>query len=78
MIHHAGGSSRQDWERAQTQYFDSVFLYFTKHSPGQVRALRLLLPPALWFRAFVLFWAGRFRHSKFYLLQGSRILRKTG
>jgi GT2 family glycosyltransferase len=65
MIHHAGGSSNQDWERTQRNFLDSSKLYFDKHFPGS--NVRLLLTPALLIRAMVLFVTGRFKQSKFYL-----------
>jgi GT2 family glycosyltransferase len=67
MIHHAGGSSRQDWERAQTHFLNSVRLYFEKHNPQQARKLQKWLPPALLARALVLLCLGKFREAWFWL-----------
>jgi len=74
MIHHAGGSSGQDWERAQTQFLHSLFLYFEKNFPDQLRSLRLTLPPALLLRALVLLCFGRFRQSNFYFQHAFSLL----
>jgi len=71
MIHQAGGSSKQDWERSQKNFFDSLFLYFKKNAPGEVRKLKWLLPPALLLRAFVFLLRGKFRESRFYLRQAT-------
>ena len=66
MMHHAGGSSRQAWEKSQQHLLDSTFLYFRKHAPAEARKLRWMLPPALILRGIVLLFAGRFRQSWFY------------
>lgn len=74
FIHHAGGSTGQDWERSQTACFENVVKYFQKHfPPSTLRSLRIALPPALLLRAFVLLVAGRFRQSRFYFKQAFRI-----
>ena len=74
FIHHAGGSTSQDWERSQRAYFENVFRYFEKHSPDSgVRMLRIVLPPALLLRALVLLVRGRFRQARFYFKQAFRI-----
>ena len=77
VIHHAGGSSRQDWERAQTQFLQSVRLYFEKHDPEQARRWQKLLPPALMFRSVLLFCSGRVREAKFYLKSAAAGFRIT-
>jgi GT2 family glycosyltransferase len=69
MIHQAGGSSRQDWERSQKNFLDSLVLYFQKNAPEESRKLKWLLPPALLFRALILLFCGKFRESRFYFRQ---------
>jgi GT2 family glycosyltransferase len=66
VIHHAGGSSQQDWDRSQSLFLNSVRLYFEKHAPAEAQKLRKLLPPALFFRALVLLCLGHLHQSKFY------------
>ncbi len=70
FFHHAGGSTRQDWERSQMEYFRNVIRYFQKHFPEKrLSSVKFTLSTALILRSFVLFLAGRFRQSKFYLNQ---------
>jgi len=66
MIHHAGGSSVQDWERAQRNFLESVFVYFRKHHLSKVPSLKMAMPAALVFRALILFLTGRFPQSRFF------------
>jgi GT2 family glycosyltransferase len=74
FIHHAGGSTSQDWERSQNLYFQNVIRYFRKHFAGStVRNLRTVLPVALLARSLVLLTIGRFRQSRFYFKQAFRI-----
>jgi GT2 family glycosyltransferase len=70
FIHHAGGSSGQDWERSQREYLKNLIRYFEKHFPEKkVRTFRRLFPIALLIRSFVLLLAGRVRQSRFYFNQ---------
>ncbi len=44
LIQHAGGSSRQDWERSHTNLFEGMLLYFQKHDgKGSTLLLRISL-----------------------------------
>lgn len=68
IIHHAGGSSNQAWERTQREYLESLIRYFRKHgSSFQVVALRFAIPVALLIRAIAQFFLFHFRQSGFYL-----------
>jgi len=69
MIHNAGGSTGQDWERSQRNFFESLIRYFRKHhSTGfQTGMLKCTLAIALLFRSVALLFAGRLRQSKFFL-----------
>ena len=67
FVHHAGGSTKQDWERSQNFYFQNVMRYFQKHfGTSTVQKLRMVLVPALLIRSLVLLLVGRFRQSRFY------------
>lgn len=75
MVHLAGGSSRQDWQRAQSHFLESVIRYFRKRSrPSDLLLLRAALAAALLIRSAILFPAGRFRQSWFYLGMLPRVL----
>jgi GT2 family glycosyltransferase len=74
FIHHAGGSTSQDWERSQREYFTNVMRYFQKHFPEKpLRSVKYPLSAALILRSFVLMLAGRFRQSRFYFKQAFRL-----
>ncbi|MGH9856938.1 MAG: glycosyltransferase family 2 protein [Acidobacteriota bacterium] len=74
FIHHAGGSTNQDWERSQKEYFTNVMRYFQKHFPEKsLSSVKYPLSAALILRSFVLVLAGRFRESKFYFNQAFRL-----
>jgi len=68
MIHYAGGSSNQEWERSQENYLQSVIRYFSKRSsPGlRMGLVRLTLSVALAVRAFFLLASGRWKQAGFY------------
>jgi N-acetylglucosaminyl-diphospho-decaprenol L-rhamnosyltransferase len=75
FIHHAGGSTSQDWERSQKEYFQNVLRYFRKHfSESEMRRFLFLLPLALIIRATVSLVRGQFTKARFYLLESFRIL----
>jgi GT2 family glycosyltransferase len=80
VIHHAGGSSSQDWERSQRIFFSSVIRYFKKHYPSSLRTLMLKcsLSVALLLRAAVLLFAGRSRQSMFYTAMSWKIWSLNG
>lgn len=68
MVHHAGGSSNQDWERTQRNFLESVVRYFRKRSSEtELVLLRGCLALALLFRSLVFAVSGRFRKAWFYL-----------
>lgn len=68
VLHHAGGSSDQAWERTQREYLESVVRYFKKHgSPLQIVCLRCAIPAALLIRAVAYAFRLRFRQAGFYL-----------
>ncbi len=75
MIHDAGGSSGQDWERSQRNFFESLIRYFHKHHPTrfQTSMLKCSLAVALFLRSIALLFAGRSRQSKFFLGMSSGI-----
>jgi len=75
MIHDAGGSTRQDWERSQRNFFESLIRYFRKHHSTGYRTgmLKCTLAVALLIRSAALLLAGRLRQSKFYLRMSSGI-----
>jgi N-acetylglucosaminyl-diphospho-decaprenol L-rhamnosyltransferase len=76
FIHHAGGSTSQDWERSQKEYFQNVLRYFRKHfSESEMRRFLFLLPLALIIRATVSLVRGQFTKARFYLLESFRLLR---
>ena len=78
FIHHAGGSTGQDWERSQSLYFQNVMRYFQKHfGVSTVRKLRIALVPALLFRSLVLLLIGRFRQCRFYFKQAFQRIETT-
>jgi N-acetylglucosaminyl-diphospho-decaprenol L-rhamnosyltransferase len=67
MIHHAGGSTAQDWERSQTHYFRSVLQYFGKrYSAAKMLFFKLSQSFALLIRSLVLLASGRLRQGRFY------------
>jgi len=75
MIHDAGGSTGQDWERSQRNFFESLIRYFHKHHATGVQTgmLKCTLAVALFLRSIVLLFAGRLRQSKFFLGMSSGI-----
>lgn len=75
MIHHAGGSSRQDWERSQMNLFESILVYFKKHDrKGSTIWLRISLSMALVIRTLVFFLRGRIKQAVYYLKMSVKIL----
>ena len=77
FIHHAGGSTSQDWERSQSLYFQNVLRYFQKHfGASTVRKLQIALVPALLLRSLMLLLSGRFRQSRFYFKQAFALKRR--
>ena len=67
MIHHAGGSSSQDWERSQTHYFRSVLQYFGKRdTAAKMLLFKFSQSVALLIRSLVLIVSGRLRQGRFY------------
>lgn len=75
MIHVAGGSSAQDWERSQRNYLRSVVLYFKKRvSTSKLILLRCSIAFALLVRSFVLLVCGKFRKAAFYLKMSPAML----
>lgn len=67
IVHHAGGSSNQDWERTQWNYLESVLKYFRKRSsPFQLALLRAGIPFALLLRSVAMLLRGWFRRARFY------------
>lgn len=76
IIHHAGGSTRQDWERSQRNFFESVVRYFrARSSTPKMIMLKCSLAVALVLRSIILLPCGRWRQSKFYFGMSFRILR---
>ena len=75
MIHHAGGSSNQDWERSQTNFFQSVILYFRKKY-GRFRLFlsRISLSIALILRAVLTLLGGNLKKAGFYLRMSLKLL----
>lgn len=74
FIHHAGGSTGQDWERSQKEYFQNVLRYFRKHfSESEMRRFVFLLPIALFVRAIVLLFRGQLTKARFYLRESFQI-----
>jgi GT2 family glycosyltransferase len=75
IIHYAGGSSRKDWERSQSNLFESTMRYFNKRY-GRFRmiVLRFLLFVALLIRSLVLIFGGRIGQAVSYLKLSSKIL----
>jgi GT2 family glycosyltransferase len=65
MIHHAGGSSNQEWERSQRNYLQSVIRYFQKRNLSPV-LVKLTLSFALSFRTLFLVLSGEWRKARFY------------
>jgi GT2 family glycosyltransferase len=75
VIHHAGGSSGQDWERSQKQFLQSVLLYFrSRSSPFRIAVLKCSLSLALLIRAFILLFSRRKGESRFWLKQSVGVL----
>ena len=74
VVHHAGGSSNQDWERTQRNYIESVIRYFRKRSSfaGMVR-LRFALTLALILRSAIFLARGHMRQAWFYLRSATQI-----
>lgn len=72
VIHFSGGSSRQNWSRSQSEYFQSVIRYFKKKK-GRMLLLRFSLSVALLMRAMAVLFAGRFRQAVFHLGMAAKI-----
>jgi GT2 family glycosyltransferase len=68
VIHHAGGSSKQDWERSQRNFFSSLIHYFRKHHRSRLKILMLKssLSIALLIRSMILLLSRRKTESNFY------------
>ena len=65
MIHQAGGSSGQDWERSQKNYLQSLIQYFQKRGkPAGIT--KATLSAALLLRTVVLLLAGNSKKAGFY------------
>lgn len=76
MIHHAGGSTNQDWERSQRQYFENVVRYFGKRMTGwKLKLSKCSLSAALVVRGAVQFLTGRFQKGRFYWKIAIRLFR---
>lgn len=65
MIHYAGGSSNQEWERTQKNYLQSLIRYFGKRSRS-MGLVKLSLSFALAVRTFLLLVSGRWKQAGFY------------
>jgi GT2 family glycosyltransferase len=76
MIHHAGGSSRKDWERSQQNYLESIIRYFKKkEGASKLFGLRLWLAAALVIRSFITLILLRPSRAVFYLKMSGGIFR---
>lgn len=74
VIHHAGGSTGQDWQRSQRQFVRSLVLYFRKRSSRfRVGVLKCSLSLALLLRAFILLLSRRRHETKFWLGQAVQV-----
>jgi GT2 family glycosyltransferase len=74
MIHHAGGSSDQDWDRSQTHFFESLIRYYRKRvGTAELFLLRMSVAAAMLIRAPVLMLRGQVRKAVFYLSMSARI-----
>ncbi|PWT88828.1 MAG: hypothetical protein C5B54_09960 [Acidobacteria bacterium] len=68
MIHIAGGSSKQNFEKSQLHYFESLIRYFRKRkTAAEVFMLRIYIALAMPVRFAVLLVRGRFQEAFFYL-----------
>ncbi len=74
MVHLAGGSAKQAFEKSQFYFFESTIRYFQKRiSDGGLFLLRLSLSAAMPFRTLVLVLRGRFHEAAFCLKMMVRI-----
>jgi GT2 family glycosyltransferase len=75
VMHQAGGSSDQDWERSQTNFFQSVIRYFRKkEGSAGLWLTRISVSFALVIRSLLFLFRAKLSKAWFYLCMSLRIL----
>jgi GT2 family glycosyltransferase len=67
MIHFAGGSSEQNWEKSQFYFIQSLIRYFQKRPGSSMMIVKFSLCIAFLIRALVSVFSGEAERSLFYL-----------